>query len=220
MNHKKILIVGANGNIGKILLNKLNVLEHLNVTAMVRKEEQLRELQKNNINATLGDLHNSVENLKEIVKDFDTVIFTAGSGGSTGADKTLEIDLDGAVKIMEASEATGLKRFIIVSAAFADDRLFWDESNLRPYYIAKHYADRALKSSQLDYTIVRPVALTNDAAKNELTIAKSPLNLKDTIPREDVANFIISILDNEKTFKQVYEISSGSMNQDSWSEAL
>lgn len=32
------------------------------------------------------------------------MIFSVGSGGSTGADKTIIVDLDGAVKTMEASK--------------------------------------------------------------------------------------------------------------------
>jgi hypothetical protein len=39
----------------------------------------------------------------------DAVIFTAGSGGQTGADKTMLVDLDGAIKSMQATEAAGLR---------------------------------------------------------------------------------------------------------------
>ncbi len=35
------------------------------------------------------------------MKGCDAVIFSAGSGGNTGHDKTLLIDLDGAVKAMK-----------------------------------------------------------------------------------------------------------------------
>ncbi|NYE09145.1 hypothetical protein F4694_006002 [Bacillus niacini] len=43
-------------------------------------------------------------------------MFTAGSGRNTGYDKILLIDLDGAVKTIEAAEKVGIKRFIMVSA--------------------------------------------------------------------------------------------------------
>ncbi|GGB38741.1 hypothetical protein GCM10011409_15320 [Lentibacillus populi] len=50
------------------------------------------------------------------MKECDAVIFAAGSGGSTGADKTLLVDLDGAAKAVEAAEKQGIKRFIMISA--------------------------------------------------------------------------------------------------------
>ena len=54
------------------------------------------------------------------------MVFSAGSGGSTGDDMTLNIDLDGAIKSMIATEKAGIKRFIIVSALGTDDRAFWE----------------------------------------------------------------------------------------------
>jgi uncharacterized protein YbjT (DUF2867 family) len=50
------------------------------------------------------------------------IVFTAGSGGHTGFDKTLLIDLDGAVKTIEAAEQAGVDRFIMVSALQAHNR--------------------------------------------------------------------------------------------------
>ena len=61
----------------------------------------------------------------------DTVVFAAGSGGSTGDDMTLNIDLDGAVKAMHATELADIKRFILISALGTDDRAFWNQSGIR-----------------------------------------------------------------------------------------
>ncbi|WP_369403919.1 NAD(P)H-binding protein [Secundilactobacillus silagei] len=47
---------------------------------------------------------------------FDAVIFTAGSGSKTGDDMTLMVDLDGAVKSMQAAQIAGVKRYVMVSA--------------------------------------------------------------------------------------------------------
>ena len=38
-----------------------------------------------------------------------------GSGGSTGADKTIIVDLDGAIKTIEASKQANVKHYIMVS---------------------------------------------------------------------------------------------------------
>lgn len=43
----------------------------------------------------------SIEDLTETFNGYDKVLFTVGSGGSTGADKTIIVDLDGAIKTIE-----------------------------------------------------------------------------------------------------------------------
>ena len=52
--------------------------------------------------ATLVDVEkDSIEDLTETFNGYDKVLFTVGSGGSTGADKTIIVDLDGAIKTIE-----------------------------------------------------------------------------------------------------------------------
>merc|ERR1711977_740468 len=94
----KVLIVGANGKIGTILSERLSQEENFEPLAMIRKEEQKEKFDQLGISTIQGDLSDSVEELEKVVKKSDAVVFTAGSGGGTGAEKTLEIDLDGAVK--------------------------------------------------------------------------------------------------------------------------
>ncbi|MCZ4142677.1 sugar epimerase, partial [Escherichia coli] len=127
-----ILVIGANGQIGKLLVELLAKEAAHRVTAMVRKAEQAESLKQLGAHVVIGDLEGSVEELAEAMKDHDAVVFTAGSGGSTGADKTLLIDLDGAVKTMEAAKERGIKRYIMVSAFGADQREKWSQA-IKPY---------------------------------------------------------------------------------------
>lgn len=207
----KVLVVGANGKIGKQLVNLLNESETHSVRAFVRKEEQAKELESNGIETHLGDLEGSVSDLKEAVKGTDAVVFTAGSGGSTGADKTLLIDLDGAVKVIEAAKNVGVDRFLMVSAFGADQREKWNEE-IKSYYVAKYYADKELMQSGLNYTIVRPGGLTDDASKGKVVVSDN-MQLADsddwTIPREDVAKVVFESLDNEKTYYKAFDLVSG-----------
>ncbi len=207
----KVLVVGANGKIGKQLVNLLNESETHSVRAFVRKEEQAKELESKGIKTHLGDLEGSVSDLKEAVKGTDAVVFTAGSGGSTGADKTLLIDLDGAVKVTEAAKNVGVDRFLMVSAFGADQREKWNEE-IKSYYVAKYYADKELMQSGLNYTIVRPGGLTDDASKGKVVVSDN-MQLADsddwTIPREDVAKVVFESLDNEKTYYKAFDLVSG-----------
>lgn len=165
---------------------------------MVRKEEQLEKLKNENIEAVYASLEGTVKELEAAMKGCDAVVFTAGSGGSTGSDKTLLIDLDGAAKSIEAAENVGVNRFIMVSALQAHHRENWNE-NLKPYYVAKHYADKILEASSLDYTIIRPGGLTNDAGTGKVDVATNLT--RGTIPREDVAKVVVTSLTEEGTYK-------------------
>ncbi|MBD1301100.1 NAD(P)H-binding protein, partial [Pseudomonas aeruginosa] len=120
-----VLVIGANGQIGKFLVQQLAQEGKHQVTAMIRKPEQADALEQLGASVVIGDLEGSVEDLAEAMKDHNAIVFTAGSGGSTGADKTLLIDLDGAVKTMEAAQQQGITRYILVSAFGADQREKW-----------------------------------------------------------------------------------------------
>ena len=207
----KVLVVGANGKIGSQVVNMLEESDTHSVTAFVRKEEQVEELKQKGIEAYLGNLEGSVADLEEAVKGMDAVVFSAGSGGSTGADKTLLIDLDGAIKVMEAAQNVGVNRFVMVSAFGADNREGWS-GDMRPYYVAKHYADKALEQSDLEYTIVRPGGLLDEPAKDKIKVAGN-LELSEldekTVPREDVAKVIVASLDNDKTYRKAFDLVTG-----------
>ncbi len=202
-----ITVIGANGQIGKLLTQYLAQETDHEVTAVIRKPEQADALEKLGAKTAIGDLEGTVEELSKVITGSDAVVFTAGSGGSTGDDKTLLIDLDGAVKCMEAAEQAGVSRFVLVSALFAYDREKWSEE-IKPYYVAKHYADRMLEASSLDYTIVRPGGLKNDPGTGNIQIAEK-LSDSGSIPRADVAKVIAHLIDNPNTYRKGYDVISG-----------
>lgn len=201
-----VFLVGANGQIGKHILQQLTTSKEHTVKAMVRKQEQATALESKVIDVVIADLEGSVDELAAAMKGTDAIIFTAGSGGSTGLDKTLLIDLDGAVKTMEAAEQVGIDRYIIVSAHQAHHRENWNEQ-IRPYYVAKHYADRMLKTTRLNYTIVRPGGLLNDPGTGKVSAAENLT--RGFIPREDVASTVIATLNEKNTFCKSFDLVSG-----------
>ena len=157
----KVLVVGANGQIGRHFVKMLADSENYTPKAMIRKEEQISFFNSLGVESVLTSLEGSVEEIAEAMKGCDAVVFAAGSGGGAGADKTLLIDLDGAAKTIEAAEQTGTERFLMISAINADKRDMWKEDMVH-YYVAKHHADNILRASGLIYTIIRPGLLTND----------------------------------------------------------
>lgn len=202
----KVFIVGANGQIGKHLTSMLKESSEHQVRAMVRSEEQAEALKRSGIETALANLEGTVHEIAEAAKGCDAIVFTAGSGGKTGADKTLLVDLDGAAKTIEAAETAGIQRFIMISTLQAHHRENWNEA-IKPYYVAKHYADKILERSSLTYTIIRPGGLLNEPGTGKIKAAE---NLeRGTIPREDVAATVAAALSEERTFRRSFDLLSG-----------
>ena len=204
-----VLIIGAHGKIGKIVAAKMKATTQFNPRAFIRKKEQEAYFNSMEVPVIVASLENSVDDIARAMEGSDTIVFTAGSGGKTGFDKTLEIDLDGAVKCMIAAEQVGIKRFVMVSAYLSDDRTGWEVSGIKPYYIAKHFADRELQRTSLDYTILRPVRLTDEKGIGKVTIKATPGEIQETIPREDVATTILEVLDHSETIGKIMVMSTG-----------
>jgi len=203
-----ILIVGANGGIGRILSKQLAHEEGKNPIAMIRKEQQKSFFNDIGVETTMGDLEDSVEDLAKVFEGADAIVFTAGSGGKTDYDKTLEIDLDAAIKCMEAAEQKNISRFLIVSVINVDDREIWSSSGMKPYMIAKYYADQHLKNSKLDYTIIRPGSLSDGSGTGKINTSPNAKS-GDEIPRDDVASVITACLKNETTIGKTFDFVSG-----------
>lgn len=202
----KVLVVGSNGKIGSILIRKLTEDKEWQPTAMIRKESQKPKFNELGVPVILADLENSVDELRDVVAGFDAVVFTAGSGGSTGADKTLLVDLDGAVKMVEAAESQEVSRFVMVSALGASSRDRWNES-IKPYYVAKYYADKALINSSLNYTIIRPGRLLDEEETGKIEIGEEVD--RASIPRADVAGIIVEVLHRQNTIGKTFDVVSG-----------
>ncbi|MBM7656282.1 SDR family oxidoreductase [Neobacillus cucumis] len=205
----KVFVVGAHGKIGTQLIRILSKSNKHTVRAMVREAEQAYNFQSFGIETAIVNLEESVEQIAEGAMGCDAIVFTAGSGGHTGADKTLLVDLDGAVKTIEAAAEAKIKRFIMVSALQAHRRENWKEG-IKPYYVAKYYADKMLEQSNLTYTIIRPGGLLDSEGTGSISVAE---NIKSgMISREDVAKTIIASLDEGNTFYKAFDLVSGEIS--------
>lgn len=210
---KRVVVFGATGQIGKLLLREL-ISSKFNPTAVVRSTEQEKSISSisseiTSVKLTLDNA--SVNDIAKVIEGHDAVVFTAGSGGGN----LLQVDLDGAVKTFEAARIAKVHRLVLISALHADDREFFSKSPLRNYYIAKHYADRILINEfqkDLDFTILKPSALTNNEGTGKIKIVGSKESLESSIDRVDVARVIALTLNNTKTFGKSYNIGQGDLD--------
>ncbi|PNZ24100.1 oxidoreductase ylbE [Staphylococcus petrasii] len=207
-----ILVIGANGGVGSKLVQQLKD-DNVTFTAGVRKEEQVSSLKEQNIEATLVDVEkDSIEELTEKFNGFDKVIFSVGSGGSTGADKTIIVDLDGAVKAIEASKKANVKHFVMVSTYDSRREAFDPSGDLKPYTIAKHYADNHLRESGVTYTIVHPGGLKDEEGTGQIE-ADLYFDGRGVIPREDVAAVLKEVVTSEGKYQnQEFQIITGNQS--------
>ncbi|MFD1472706.1 SDR family oxidoreductase [Companilactobacillus mishanensis] len=203
----KVLIIGAHGKVGRLLIGELQS-KNIDFVAGLRSEEQIKAYKENNIPTQFIDLTGSLDDLKNSIEasGADTIVFSAGAGGA-GYDLTIQIDLDGAIKTMMVAEGIGIRRYIMVSSIFSDDRSKWDASGIKPYMIAKHYADVHLRGTELDYTIIHPGGLTDDESIGKIKLVSG--DESGTVPRIDVAKAIVQILQTPSTGKKEFSFVSG-----------
>lgn len=202
----KVLVIGANGQVGKKVVKKLADSKH-EAIAMVRKEEQMDKLKEIGAkNVVLADLE---KDFGHALDGADAVIFVAGSGGSTGADKTSTVDLWGSIKAMDFAEKKGIKRFVQLSSVGSGNPDAQGDE-IKHYMVAKGVADRNLRETNLNYTIVRPGPLSNDEAKGKIEASNEISDLDGkSIPRGDVANILIDVLDRTNTYGKTFEVIEG-----------
>lgn len=203
----KVIVFGAHGRVGQQICAKLKSA----VTGVIRSDEQADSIKKLGANPKVLSVQEPVSTLVEAIKGHDAVIFTAGAGGKGGAERTVAIDLDGAAKTFEASELAGVKRYIMVSAFKAAEREYWYNGPLRTYYIAKHFADRELQRSKLDWTILQPAALLDGQGSGKVAPIASAesSDLPKQIFREDVASVVEASLKEPKTIGKVLPLING-----------
>lgn len=198
----RILIAGANGSTGTRVVRLLADGPH-EPLAMIRDEAQSPKFEEMGVATVLADLE---EPVGHAVEGCDAVVFAAGSGAETGLDKTRSVDRDGAIRLVDAAEAEGADRFVMLSSMGADPTA--EGGGMNVYYRCKGVADVHLHDSGLVHTVVRPGRLTDDEGAGRIDAAVS-LDRAGEIPRDDVARVLVECLDREATFGRTFEILSG-----------
>ncbi len=199
----RVLVAGANGQVGQHIVRFVVEGGH-EARAMIRDEGQAQRLRELGGEPVVADLEGEVAHT---VEGCDAVIFSAGGGPGSGAEKKETVDRGGAVKLIEAAQEHGVRRYVMVSAMGAADPDSGSEA-MQPYLYAKAQADQTLQESGLDYTIVRPGSLTDDLGTGVVEAAPS-LGRRGEIPREDTARVIVAVLERKNTFGKTFEVISG-----------
>jgi putative NADH-flavin reductase len=200
----KITIFGATGATGTCLVQQALAVGD-QVTAVVRDPARLAIPAGRQLEVVTADVLDSAA-ISPAVEGSDAVISAVGPG--TGA-STLRQDSTRA--IIAAMHKTGARRLLIVSGSIvADD----GESSLMRYLVKplvrrtflRHactdmrHAEDEVHDSDLDWTIMRPPALTNKLARGTYRTA-TDRNLPHgfSVPRADLAACMLTLLDDPAT---------------------
>jgi uncharacterized protein YbjT (DUF2867 family) len=141
------------------------------------------------------------------VSGAEAVVFAAGAGPGSGAERKRTMDLGGAVKLIDAAKAEGIDRYVMVSAMGAADPPAEGGDVYGEYLRAKAKADEALAVSGLAYTVVRPGRLTDDPPTGKVQIGER-LDRAE-IPRADVAAVLAAVLEADNTIGKTFDVVSG-----------
>src|SRR5436190_10403092 len=198
-----VVVAGGHGKIGLRLL-RLLAERGDRARGLIRRAEQAQDLEQAGAEPVVCDMEVE-ERLAPFVESADAIVFAAGAGPGSGPERKRTVDLGAAVKLIEAAGELGIARYVIVSSIGADSPDAGPEQ-MRPYLEAKAEADRALATSGLDFTIVRPGRLTDEPGTGRVAAGEVP---RGEIPRDDVAATLVAALDEPGTIGKAFNLVGG-----------
>ena len=207
----KIVVIGANGGIGRKVVDQALAADH-RVVAILRTTSNL-SLVHPNLSIIQGDVVHP-ETVEKYLQEADAVV--SAIGGKMNQPTTLYSE--GNRNLLRSMKKMGVRRGFFISASAIEI------SPVQPllirlvtkYIVQKlfglGYADqrimeRMLKESETDWTIMRTPRLTDKPATGHYRFAINQY-LKNclSISRADVSHFIIHHITNEATYRSVVEI--------------
>src|SRR5689334_9384146 len=111
-----VVIAGGHGQVAQHLERLLSEAGHEPV-GLVRNPDHLADLARLGARGEVVDLEKStVDQLAAAVAGADAVVFAAGAGPGSGADRKETVDRAAAALLADAAEQAGVRRYLMVSA--------------------------------------------------------------------------------------------------------
>ncbi|HEY9329994.1 MAG TPA: SDR family oxidoreductase [Streptomyces sp.] len=205
----RIVIAGGHGQIA-LRLERLLAARGDETAGIIRNPQQSEDLRAVGAEPVVLDLESAtVEEAAEVLRGADAAVFAAGAGPNSGTDRKDTVDRGAAVLFADAAQRAGVRRYVVVSSMGADPDHPGDEV-FDVYLRAKGAADAYVRAqTALDWTILRPGMLTNDAGTGQVLLAAS--TGRGPVPRDDVAAALAELLDTPATAGLTLELISGNV---------
>ncbi|OBK16214.1 SDR family oxidoreductase [Mycobacterium asiaticum] len=200
-----IIIIGGHG---KVALHLARILHERGdrVSSVFRNPDHSADVAATGAEPVTADIEQlGTDELADLVAGHDVVVFSAGAGGGNPA-RTYAVDRDAAIRVIDAAERAGVRRFVMVSYFGAgpnhgvpkDDSFF-------AYAEAKAAADEHLRASGLDWTVLGPGRLTMEPSTGRIAIGEA----KGSVSREDVALVAAAVVADDAAIGRTIEFNNG-----------
>ena len=190
-----VAIAGGHGKIARRLA-RLLVERGDRVRGLVRKPEHAVDLRGDGSDPVLCDLGiTGAEEVATAIAGADAVVFAAGAGPGSGAERKLTIDRDGAIKLLEAARNAGVERYVMASSIGAEN-LPDDDDVFSVYLRAKAEADRALTAGDRERTIGGPSPHRRGRHRPRATRRETD---RRQASRDDVAAVLAAVLHERRS---------------------
>lgn len=197
----KIALFGATGKTGTLLLNNLLAKSHT-VTALVRNPAKIT-LTSPQLKLVQGDTL-ILADVERAIEGCDAVISVLGLP-SLKPSRLLTISVG---NIATAMRTKGVKRIISMGSVGILNEMSGLPGMIIGYILRNVLKDHRgayniLHDSPLEWTVLRPITLTNGVATGHYRITETglPKNSR-SISRADVADFIVNILEQGTYIRQ------------------
>jgi uncharacterized protein YbjT (DUF2867 family) len=207
----RVVIAGGHGKIALLLAEQLTERGDTPV-ALIRNPDHADEVRAAGAEPVQVDLESiTPDDLAKELTGADAVVFAAGAGPDSGAERKRSVDRDAALLLADAAARAGVRRYLQVSAMGAANppSESEDDSVWGVYLRAKSEAEQGVRDrSDLDATILRPGVLTDEPATGRVRLAEEPVGHEE-VTRADVAATLIALLDAPATIGRTLELVNG-----------
>lgn len=201
----RILLIGGHGKVA-LLTTPLLVAGGHRVDAVIRNPDHAGDVREGGAEPVVADVQSmSVEQLTDLARGHDAVVWSAGAGGGS-AERTYAVDRDAAIRTMDAAEAAGARRYVMVSYVGSGIDEVPEDNPFHHYAVAKAAADEHLRGTGLDWTILGPSALTTEEGTGRIELTEGEAT---EVPRADVAAVIAEALQRQDTFGRTIRFNTG-----------
>jgi putative NADH-flavin reductase len=200
----RILVVGGTSGIGLETV-KLALDRGHRVSAMARRQERMT-LIHDQLDTVKGDVLDA-EAVEIILLGHDAVVFAIGIGPTR---KPVTVFSQGIQNVLEAMQKTGVQQLIAVTGIGAGDSRghgtfmynnFTQQFLVKTIYEDKDRAEALIMASGVNWSIVRPGFLNDDASKMQYRIISDLQDITSgSISRADVAHFIVAAIEGQEYF--------------------
>ena len=205
----RIVIAGGHGKVALLLSEILATAGHEPV-GLIRNPAPAAEVKATGATPLVLDLESSdVASVAFALAGANAVVFAAGAGAGSGPERKQTVDRDGAILLADAADAAGVLRFVVISSIGADGFATAGD-DMGAYLKAKSEADAYIRESALDWTIVRPGPLTDEAPTGLVTVGDDSLE-RGEISRADVARVVATAIDEPATLRQQFVVVGGAV---------